>query len=36
MSRKDGISQGAMDGGAIYEPKDGLEKESTQKRINPN
>jgi hypothetical protein len=23
MSRKDGISQGAMDGGAIYEPKNG-------------
>jgi hypothetical protein len=23
MSRKDGISQGAMDGGAINEPKDG-------------
>ncbi len=24
MSRKDGISQGAMDGGAIYGPKDGV------------
>jgi len=28
MSRKDGISQGAMDGGAICEPKDGQRAES--------